>query len=145
MSSIKERYKPYNFSSTKCYVIRLPFRGVRGFGRFGIEHKLPFYIGKLKGIYITCRSNSSLYYVGSVFLSFNEGLFKNFQYPIINTTLLRDRSHPIPLEEEIFSNSLLQGYYTLNPSGTDSGLIGYLSIYLHYEEREKRCELEKQK
>ncbi len=133
--NIKERYKPYNFSATKCYVIELPFERANSLGFYGIEQTLPQYIGRLKGVYVTCRSNSLNKVIGGVLLSFNDVNLKNLQMPIHHADQIRDHSHPIPFDEEIRTNSLMQGFFIIRIGGGDGGVSGYIKIYLHYEPR----------
>lgn len=102
-------------------------------GYFGIEEKLPERIGRLKGVLVTVNTVFASPVVLAVVLTFNEGLLKNLQIPVWHPLALRHNSHPIPLDEEIFSNSLMQGYFITLPSRV--ALDGYISIYLHYEER----------
>lgn len=121
------KYRPYNYSSTKCHVVTLKFNNV---GRFGIDEKLPAYIGVLKGIYVTVNCDIPDGLIGGIFLSFNEGAAKTFQLYLPNTKMLRDMGLPYPVEEIIKSNSIMQGYYHISenfrfPSGT-------VKIYLHY-------------
>jgi len=134
---IKEKYRPYNFSSTKCYIITLKFKvpGLGLPGIFGIEEKLPLDIGILKGVYITVNSNSLFKIVGGVSLNFNESELKSWAIPLYNTKLLKETSHPVPLNEEIKSNSIMQGFYVIRNSGGDAGIKGNIKIYLHYEPR----------
>lgn len=131
--NIKDRYRPYNFSSTKCYVVQLPFSVDVRSGYFAIEEKLPVHIGKLKGLLVTINADLSNPVVLAVILSFNEGLLKNLQIPVWHPLALRHNSHPIPFDEEIFSNSIMQGYFIVPPA--ERRFDGYISIYLHYEER----------
>lgn len=133
--NIEEKYRPYNFSSTKCHVVRKDFSIVgSGAAYFGIEEKLPEYIGRLKGIYVTCNGTTRLKGLfGALFLSFNEGVLKSVQLPLWPTAQLKDTAHPIPLDEEILSHSLMQGYVAV--LGRRSSFSGNISIYLHYEER----------
>jgi len=130
--NIKERYRPYNFSSTRCHVIVLDFSNA---GFFGIEEKLPLDIEILKGIYITAKCNIPFQTIGGISLNFNEGAIKAFQMVIPNTKALRDTSHPVPVNEEIFSNSIMQGFYVIPGNGSFIP-AGYIKIYLHYKPRQ---------
>lgn len=125
--NIKERYRPYNFSSTKVHVIKLTVP-VGGIGN--IEEKLPEHIARIKGIFVSSNVTPVAKVKGWIFLTLNEGIFKNYQLPILNTAKLQDCSHPMPLNEEIKTNAVLYGYF-----GVLLPAKGTLTIYLHYEER----------
>ncbi|HWY11794.1 MAG TPA: hypothetical protein VN026_10740 [Bacteroidia bacterium] len=126
---IKEKYKPYNFSATKCFVIEL---GVIANGTYKIEKKLPVEIKTLKGIYVTCSAVTTQKIVGIVNLFFNEGSLKNFGMGVMNSKLINDHSNPIPINEEIKPNSTMQGVYYHRPI-VDSYPFT-IKIYLHYDE-----------
>src|SRR5579872_4979144 len=128
---IKERYKPYNFSSTKCHVITLT---VQTGGIGNIEEKLPLHIACIKGIYVSVNISPVQLAKGLIFLTLNEGINKNCQLPIINTKRFGDCSHPLPLNEAIGTNAVLYGYY-LTISAGSKPVSGTITIYLHYEER----------
>lgn len=129
--NIKERYKPYNFSATKCHVIVLRFPRQGGLGFYGIEEKLPAQIKTVKGIYVTCRVNSIQGFVGGVLIGFNEAIDKCYTVPIYNSKLLQDCSHPLLLNEEISTNGVMQGWFSISQFG-DVLLNGTVTIYLHY-------------
>ena len=129
METIEQAYNPYDFSSTRCYIIVVnpPERGI-----FKIEHKLPSYIKTLRGVFVSNtfpehpRKN-----VGILSLNFNGHAFKSFQLPIPNISKQPEVSQPLELHEAIQPNSFLQGYFygLRNPGGT----FYKLSIYLHYD------------
>jgi hypothetical protein len=125
--SIENIYKPFNYSEYGVYVIKvtIPKKGV-----FKIEDTLPLHIKLLKGIYFTCNVQSAEKVVGHIRLNLNEGILKNVQLPIMNTSVIRHTAYPIPLNETLKSNSLLQGYF-INHISTKQ--IFTLKIYLHYE------------
>lgn len=121
------KYKPYNFSSTKCYVITLT---INRSGVTKIEEKLPPDIKQVKGIFITARIKTKAEKIGQITLSFNEGIINPYQYAVLNTDYLGDTSHPLPLDETIKSNSLMQGYYKCD--AIEFELPFTIKIYLHY-------------
>lgn len=125
--TIAQTYKPFNFSETAVYVVKYEITHT---GATKIETHLPVYIKKLKGICFTANPNGEETIAGYISLTFNEGALKNVQLPVMNSRRLTDVSHPIPINEQINSNSMMQGYFlaadTLTPPFR-------LSIYLHYE------------
>lgn len=127
--NIKERYKPYNFSKTRCLVITLL---VPSNSNYKVERKLPKQIKTLVGIYVSTTANADEMLVGTINLWFNEGIFKSISIPVMNTRGLTDRSHPIPLNEEMKPNSTMQGVYFNR--GTIHGFPYTVKIYLHYQE-----------
>lgn len=129
VENIKERYKPYNFSATKCFVITIK---VTPTGIAKVESKLPKQMKTLKGIYVTTTANADEMLVGTLNLWFNEGIFKTISLHVMNTRGLTDRSHPLPLNEEMKPNSTMQGVYFNR--GTIHGFPYLVKIYLHYEE-----------
>ncbi len=127
---IADTYKPYNFSSTKCYVFQVTVAS----GKFivKIENKLPLHFGVLKGLYFTCNSLSTEKVVGYISLFLNEGIFKSIQTAVINTNRIRHQAHPIPFDEEVKTSAYIQGFFfNRDPSLTDFTI----TIYLHYEEK----------
>lgn len=123
-------YIPYNFSETKCHVIKLNIP-INGIGN--IEEKLPAHIGCIKGIFVSCNilPPGKGWFLGGIFLTLNEGILKNFQLPLINTARQKDCSLPLELNEDVPGNSVLYGYYVL----PKTPVKGTITIYLHYEER----------
>lgn len=75
-----------------------------------IEETLPSEIEKLTGIYITCNARSKEKVIGYITILFNEGVLKTVQLPILNSNQIKHHSHPLPLNEIIKSNSIMQGY-----------------------------------
>ena len=128
--TLLDRYRPFNYSTTRCHVIALKFAKA---GRFGIDEKLPACIGRLKGIYITVNCDIPFFSIGGIFLSFNNGATKAFQSYLTNTKMLRDPGLPYPVDEEIKKNSLMQGYYHIRSEHLRFEPSGTVNIYLHYE------------
>jgi hypothetical protein len=124
---IKDLYKPYNFSKSNCYVISYD---VNGEPILKIEEKLPLQIEKLTGIYITCNSLSRENVIGYITVMFNEGILKTVQLPILNSNNITHHSHPIPLNETIKSNSIMQGYLFFRKKTKRQFTV---KIYLHYD------------
>lgn len=130
MNPIDNIYKPNDFSATRCYVIRL---SVNINGYMKIEQKLPVYVQKLKGVFISVSClNSPMKAAGFIALNFNGYGLKNIQTPVIRTNLLLNCSRQVSFNEQIKPNSLLQGYYFDGTKGA-GGYPYTLSIYLHYE------------
>lgn len=128
--NIKDRYKPYNFSKTKCFIIKLT---VDADGKFKIEQKLPKQIKILRDIYITTSAKADELLIGTINLWFNEGIFKSFSLPVMNTKITRHNSRPLQLNEEMKPNSTMQGVYFHR-----SSILAFpftVKIYLHYEEQ----------
>ena len=127
MKNIKERYRPYNFSSSGCHVIELI---ISQSGVTRIEAKLPSYVGTLTGIYISCHTDSTEKLTGYISLSFNSGAQKSLKLAVLNSKMLRHSSHPIPLNQELRSNSSVQGFYL---DALDRNFPYTIKIYLHYK------------
>ena len=125
---IIDLYKPYNFSITKCFVIPLTLYTRGGISK--IEEKLPPIMKHLKGLYITARNGSQVKEFGYVSLNFNEGAIKTFSTPVFNSAFELYHTSPMPADEELKSNTSVQGYYM------DLGVaVLYpinIKIYLHY-------------
>lgn len=144
MKTIEQIYKPYSFSDTRCYVFILDI-GTKGYLK--IEHKIPAYVRKLKGIFISVNGiiqptasgppsrsgGTSSIVAGFITLNFNGQSLKCFQYSVPQTLYLMDCSHPIPFDEQLNPNSFLQGYYFDNLLYITPKPAYKLSIYLHYE------------
>lgn len=129
METIEQKYEPYNFSKTSCYVFILTID--KG-GYFKIEHKVPSYIRKLKGVFITTSGHvNTLTYSGIISLNFNGQATKCFQMAVSKTDTLEDCSLPIPFDERINLNSFVQGYFYAIPAENEFPYT--LSIYLHYK------------
>lgn len=127
------KYQPHNYSTTRCHVVSFSFTKA---GRFGFDVKLPYYIGKIKGIYVTANANIPFALFGRVYLNFNEGQLKTFQLYLVNSKMLRDAGLPYPVDEEIKPNSVLQGYYHIRSEGLGFNPAGTVRIYLHYTPRD---------
>lgn len=127
MKTIKETYSPYNFSFSKCHVVELI---ISQNGVTRIEAKLPFYIRVLTGIYITCKTESTNRLVGYISVFFNEGVQKSLKLSVINPKVMKHHSQPIPLNQELNSNSSIQGFYLDN---TNENFPYTVKIYLHYK------------
>lgn len=126
---INERYRPYDFSKSKCYVIK--FDVLHNESILKIEEKLPLHVQQLTGIYITCNvTDVKERVIGFVTIMFNEGVLKTVQLPILNTNQIKHHSHPIPLNECIKSNSIMQGYFAFYVRTKRPYTV---KIYLHYE------------
>lgn len=124
---IKELYKPYNFSESSCYVVSYD---VNFDQILKIEDKLPLQIENLTGIYITCNAPSKENVIGYITVMFNEGILKTVQLPILNSNNIKHHSHPIPLNETIKSNSIMQGYLYFRVRTKRPFTV---KIYLHYK------------
>lgn len=127
--NIKDRYIPYNFSATKCFIVTVVITPT---GIAKVESKLPKQMKVIKGIYTTTTANADEMFVGTLNLWFNEGIGKSISIPVMNSRGLTDRSHPMPLNEEMKPNSSIQGIYFNR--GTIHGYPYIVKIYLHYEE-----------
>jgi hypothetical protein len=128
---ISDKYKPYNYSKAKCFVVTL---NITADGNYKVESKLPKQMKVIKGLYVTSSADAGQEkIVGLLNLMFNEGILKNFQLPVTNTKLVRHHSHPIPLNEEVKPNSTLMGVYYHRP--VISSYPFTIKIYLHYEEQ----------
>jgi hypothetical protein len=125
--SIDSIYKPFNFSTYGVYVIKT---NITHTGATKIEDTLPLHIKTIKGICITCSANNIEKTAGYITLNFNEGILKNVQLPIMPSSILRHQSHPIPLNEHMKSNSIIQGYFF---SRVQTKRVFTITIYLHYE------------
>ena len=133
MKTIEQIYEPYNFSSTRCFVIKLDV-GTNGFLK--IEYKIPSYVRKLKGIFVTVRGASQYKSLqseaGFISLNFNGQALKCFQSAVPQSLYLYDCSKPIPFDEDIKPNSFMQGYYQNNALNPPSKIGLTVSIYLHF-------------
>lgn len=132
MTSIHNIYEPYDFSANPCYVIEYQ---IVTSGYQKIEHKLPGYIQKLKGVFVSvdCRMSAGKQ-IGIIILNFNGQGLKNIQLPIIRSNIARDHSRPVPLDEEIQPNSFLQGFY-YDMMNIPMNYPYTLKIYLHYQKK----------
>jgi hypothetical protein len=137
MKTIQNIYEPYNFSKFPCYIIEVPII-VSGYKK--LEYKIPEYLQKLKGVFVSvdCK-NSVSKVVGFLIMNFNDQALKNFQLPITRTNFysMADFSHPIYFNETIQPNSFLQGFYYDNV-GIPLEYPYSLKIYLHYEPLEEK-------
>ncbi len=123
-----EQYTPYNFSSTKCFVISFEAEAIKK-----IEAKLPPIAKRLKGVFISARCNSIFKLIGTINLNFNDGVLKPYNLPVINSLQQLKNTQPIVFDEELKPHSNVTGYY--RDFGT--GAIGegsrlYISVYIHY-------------
>lgn len=125
--NIKEAYQPYNFSKSKCHVIKFD---VNNEPILKIEEKLPLHVQQLTGVYITCNAETRERVIGYITVMFNEGILKTFQLPILNSSQIKHHSHPIPLNETIKSNSIMQGYLYFR---VRTKMPFTVKIYLHYQ------------
>ena len=128
MNAIDKIYKPYDFSATRCYVLIVEPHG-KALAK--IEHKLPSYIKRIKGICVTCTLNSKfILHAGIISLNFNGNSFKSFHLPVVNTYKQPEISNPLNMDEQLQPNSFMQGYFygVKSPSK-----IYTVSIYIHYE------------
>ncbi|MGZ3999403.1 MAG: hypothetical protein ACXVPQ_12175 [Bacteroidia bacterium] len=130
MAAIDDIYKPYDYSSLRFFVIAL---NVKGPGLTKIDEKIPGYVQKLKGVFVSVGCSTSAGKItGYVTMNFNGSAIKVLQLPITRTNLLKDCSRSLPLNETIRPNSLLQGYYYDATNGS-AGYPYSVSIYLDYE------------
>lgn len=131
METIEQKYEPFNFSTTRCYVFQL---AAEASGFIKIEHKLPKYIRQLKGICVTVNIQDGTgepLTAGFISLNFNGQSLKCFHSPVVVSDLVNDCSLPYPLDEAIFSNSFVQGYFK---AFTGEDWFPYtITIYLHYQ------------
>lgn len=132
MNPIDDIYKPYNFSSTRCYVFELL---VEKQGFLKIEHNLPTYIKQMKGVFVSTNCIDSINHLsGIISMNFNGQAFKSFQSVVYKNNHLDDCSHPNTFDETILPNSFIQGfYYDL----TSTNNYPYsVKVYIHYENLE---------
>lgn len=127
MKTIKDIYTPFNFSTTRCYIIRL---SVAQNGYMKIEHKLPSYIQHIKAILITSTARADKNVLGFASLNFNGQAFKSIELAVPNMKAVFDCPPPLPLDEAIEANSYVQGYYF--DSSKIKAFPYIISIYLHY-------------
>lgn len=134
MNAIDKIYNPYDFSSTRCYIIVIEPHGA---ALTKIEHKLPSYIRTIRGIYVsnTFRSNI-VNHVGILSLNFNGNAFKAFHLPLPNTRIQPEVSNPLDLNERLEPNSFLQGYFYGIKSLLPKNYYR-ISIYIHYDYERK--------
>ncbi len=125
--NIESKYKPFSFSEYGVYIVKTVITHT---GVTKIEDTLPLHIKTIKGLYITCNAGTKDRVIGYITLNFNEGILKNVQLPVINSRVLREQSHPIPLNETIKSNSILQGFCFCHSITKRPYTI---KLYLHYE------------
>ncbi len=129
MPSIIDQYKPYNFSSTKCFVITFqvdsPIKK--------IEAKLPPTAKKLRGVFISARCNTAAKLIGSINLNFNDGALKPYNLPVINSGSALKNTQPIAFDEAIKQHSYLTGYYRdFGVGAISGGSVLFITIYIHY-------------
>ncbi len=129
--NLHEKYKPFNFSTTRCVVIQLL---VSNYRTLKIDQKLPLQMDRLKGIYVTTnilRSREKV--VGLLSLSFNDGALKCLQMPVFNFNagkiITIPDTAPLAFDEGIKNNSRVQGYYMEKAPVNISYTV---TIYLHY-------------
>lgn len=125
---ITDQYKPYNFSSSHCFVAPIEIDSTIK----KIEEKLPPTAKRLKGVFVSCCSNSQNELLGVINLNFNDGALKPYNIPVINSsnTFLKNTS-PIFFDEELKQHSNMTGYYRDFGFG---GLGSSIKIYIHYSE-----------
>jgi hypothetical protein len=130
MKAISPYPEPYNFSSTRCYIIEIEVE--RSYKK--IEHKLPRHIRNLKGIFVSVHlpKNPSSKTAGIISLNFNGQSLKCFHHPVIRVAHLHDWSNPIPLDEHIRPNTFIQGYF-MGHNIRDIFFPFTVKIYLHYK------------
>lgn len=129
METIEQKYEPYNYSSTRCYVFVL---AVTKEGYLKIEHKIPSYIRELKGVFVSTSGHlNTLTFSGVISLNFNGQATKCLQIAVSKTDSVEDCSLPIPFDEKINLNSFVQGYFYAIPAENEFPFL--LSIYLHYK------------
>ncbi|MGZ4037246.1 MAG: hypothetical protein ACXVPQ_05415 [Bacteroidia bacterium] len=130
METIDDIHKPYDYSALRFYVMALT---VSGPGLTKIDEKIPGYVQNLKGVFVSVGCLTSAGKItGYLSVNFNGSAIKVLQLPVIRTNLLKDCSRPLPLNETIRPNSLLQGYYYDQTNGS-AGYPYSLKIYLDYE------------
>ncbi|HSH64398.1 MAG TPA: hypothetical protein VLB84_01050 [Bacteroidia bacterium] len=131
MKAIKELYKPFDLSSTRCYVAVFTIDTPDGY--HVLEHKLPSYVQRLKGIFITVNDtvNPPSLPEGFVSLNFNGQTLRIFRQTVYSTFFSENTSRPFPFNEELVPNSYMQGYYQDYLS--EKTMPYQLRVYLHYE------------
>jgi hypothetical protein len=131
MKTIEELYKPFNLSTTRCYVAVFTVNEPGGF--LTIDHKLPSYVQNLKGIYVSVDDivNPATLVEGFISLNFNGQSLKIFQHSITSTYYSENTSRPFPFDEQLVPNSYMQGFY--QDFYSEKTLPYQLRVYLHYE------------
>lgn len=125
-----DHYRPYNFSSTRCFITNLvvddPIKK--------IEERIPSEAKRLKGVFLSCRTVSESKLIGVVNLNFNDGALKCYNLPLINTNLVDlQNTSPVPFDEEIKPYSHMTGHYRdFGYGALGPGLEIFIKIYLHY-------------
>jgi hypothetical protein len=125
--SITKIYEPFNFSQ---YAVYVHTQTISHSGISKLEQTLPDCIKTVKGIYISANPDTSDKLAGYITLNFNEGILKSVQAPVINSKVLHDQSHALPLNETIKAGGKLQGYYFSYAFGNFPYKV---SIYIHYD------------
>lgn len=125
---VTDRYKPYNFSSSHCFVTSLEIDNTIK----KIEEKLPPTAKKLKGVFVSCRAESLNRLLGVINLNFNDGALKPCNIPVVNLNYVSlTNTRPIFFDEDLKPHSLMSGYYRDFGQG---GLNAKIKIYIHYTE-----------
>lgn len=120
-------FKPFNFSSTRCFVATID---VKSIGYLKIEYKMPVYVRKIKAIYVSTSCTSNQPVVGFLTLNFNGQALKIFQCALYDKSKVNDYSLPMPFEVELSANSFMQGYYFDKEPNKPRPY--QLKIYFHY-------------
>lgn len=122
---ITKLYESFNYSKVGTYVFVTP---IEKQGYVKIEHLLPEKVKTVSGVQFVAAVNSPLELIGYVGLTFNEGIFKTLQLPVLNTNVIRRVEHPKALYELSINSPLVQGYFlNLIPN-----VPFKLTTYLHY-------------
>lgn len=123
-----DQYKPYNFSSSRCFVITFEAEPIKK-----IETKLPPVAKRLKGVFVSARCNSLASLIGTINLNFNDGALKPYNVPVINSLVDLKNTVPIAFEEDLKPHSTVTGYYRDFGTGAlSSNSQLFISIYVHY-------------
>lgn len=126
---LTSHYTPYNFSSTRCFII--PF--LVDYSIKKIEAKIPPVAKKLKGIFISARCNSLSKFIGTINLNFNDGALKPYNLPVMNSSGLLKNTSPIIFDEDLKAHSNVTGYYRDFGTGAFGGSsVLFISVYIHY-------------
>ncbi len=134
MQALNKLYQAYNFSSTKCVVIR---QDIFSTHFVKIEARLPADAKEITGIVIIPALDFSLsknhYIAGLLSLSLNDGTALFYHQHISPVREKQDYSQPYPVNIAVKNCSSIRGYYADQINGNSPFFVGYsLSIYIHY-------------
>lgn len=146
MKTFEETYKPYNFTENSTYIITVTINNSQ---YTNIQEKLPAYIRKVTGVFVSAHSTQKKQnFIGILSLCFNGKAFKSIRIPVQNAYFIKDCSIPFELNEDLKSNSFLQGYFTganirssrafamisnILPARVKTNSKYTINIYIHYQ------------